>query len=81
MQIAFIDDLPWQVEYDSHEDEIDRDPLIVRVVDGPVDVKLGVADVAWARAPVVGGDPEIGVHPTVRLQYIFVHKVFGLFHD
>ena len=39
-------DLPWQVEYDSHEDEIDRYPLIVRVVDGPIDVKLGVADVA-----------------------------------
>ena len=70
--------LPWQVEYNSHEYEIDGDPLVVRVVDGAVDVELVVAEVARARAPVMVGDPEIGVHPTIRLQYILVHKVFGL---
>ena len=32
-----------QVENHCHEDQVYRDPLVVRVVDGPLNVLLGVA--------------------------------------
>ena len=38
--------VPWQVEYNSHEDEIQWDPLVVRVVERPGTVEVWIADVA-----------------------------------
>ena len=62
MQYKYV---PWQVEDYSHEDEVDGNPLVVRVVDWAVNVKLVATKVARAGTPVVVRDPEVGIHPTI----------------
>ena len=55
--------------------EPEGNPLVVGVVHDAL-VVLGV--LAGARALVVGRDLEARVHPAVRLQHLFPHRIFRL---